>query len=73
MKRDSFSFRHNKSSPPAALGEEGHAKGTICGRQEQSPSLAPCSLPQPVARVKNQVFAEIKSKHNCKGNCKGKV
>lgn len=72
-KETPFPVRYNKSSPPAALGGEGHAKGTICGRQDRSLSFAQCSVPQPVAQVRNQVFAEIKSKHNCKWNCREKL
>lgn len=59
-----------QAAPPSSLGTEGHGKGKAPGGEENLP-LTQHSLPRP--QVGNQVFAEIKSKHNCKCNYREKL
>lgn len=65
-----FSEPQHKQPLRAPLGQKGTAKAKLSGDAENLP-LTQHSLPRP--QVGNQVFAEIKSKHNCKCNYREKL
>lgn len=55
------------------MGKKGTTKAKFVGDMGKSLALAQNSLPQPEAQVRNHVFVEIKSKHNCKCNYREKL